>query len=215
ADWTCNGERHKSRAGRELERQTLLDADERVADGAQLLLDAGAAAAVAATALGTPRLDARHATLAGATVPDHLDVLGIRECLAEVAIEVGTVTRHDEDLTGHGVETVSPLAEAVSPLQVVGHLWRRAERARIDRINRGSGARPDVGAIRLSLADDQPRQLAAVALEEHDLHRRRVEPVLGRLLAIGRDDLLPAQRTNAVDEVFDTRALRPALRRLQ
>src|SRR2546423_156873 len=80
-----------TRQAAEVGGQTLLDADERVADGAQLLLDAGAAAAVAPTALGTPRLDARRATLAGATVPDHLHVLGIRECLAEVAIEVGTV----------------------------------------------------------------------------------------------------------------------------
>src|ERR671923_213820 len=97
------------------------DGDERVADGAQLLLQTGAATALATTALGAPGLAAGHAALA--------------------------------------------LAKAVSPLQIVGHLWRGAERARIHGINRRSGAGPDVRAIRLALANDQPRQLAAVAFE--------------------------------------------------
>src|SRR5919204_2549196 len=191
------------------------DGDERVADGAQLLLQTGAAAALATTALGAPGLAAGHAALARATVPDHLHVFGIGERLTEVAIEIGAITRHDEDLTGHGVETVSPLAKAVSPLQIVGHLWRGAKRARIHGINRRSGAGPDIRAIRLALANDQPRQLAAVAFEQDDLHRRRVESVFDRVLSVGRDDLLPAQRANTVDDVLDARALGRGLRWLQ
>src|SRR5919204_5301098 len=96
------------------------DGDERVADGAQLLLQTGAAAALATTALGAAGLAAGHAALARATVPDHLHVFGIGERLTEVAIEIGAVTRHDEDLTGHGVETVSPLAEPDQPFRSSG-----------------------------------------------------------------------------------------------
>src|SRR6266516_4016798 len=67
---------------------TLLDGDEDVAGAAQLLLQAGAPAARAEAALRQPAGGGALAALAGAAVPDHLDVLGIGEGLAEVAIEV-------------------------------------------------------------------------------------------------------------------------------
>ena len=153
------------------EGRTSGDRDEGVADGLQLLLHADASAPIALTALGTADLGGRRAALDGAAVPDHLHVLGIGEGLTEVAIEVGAIARHDEDLGGHGVETVSPL-------QIIGHLGGRAERARIDRINGGAGAGSDVGAVGVPPADHQPRELAAVALEQNDFQRGRVESEL-------------------------------------
>src|SRR5439155_1660935 len=151
----------------------LGDADERVADGAELVLHARAPAPLGVAALERPpRHDVRvggGAAIGAAAIPDHLHVLGVGEGLAEVAVQVGAVARDDEDLTRH-------LRVTVSPLQIVGHPGGGTERPRVHRVDGGPGAGPDVRAVGLAAADDQARQLAAVALEQDDLQRRRVEP---------------------------------------
>src|SRR6267143_4120287 len=92
-------------AGTVQKRRALHDADEGVADGAQLVVHARTPAPVAVAPLEwPPRHDVRvggGAALAAAAIPDHLHVLGVGERLAEVAIEVGAVARDDEDLTRH------------------------------------------------------------------------------------------------------------------
>src|SRR4029453_6826815 len=78
----------------------LFNGQEHVADAADLVVGGVARAAVAlatipgGTVLGPP-------ALLGAAVPDHLDVLGIGEGLAQVPIKVWSVPGHDEDLAPH------------------------------------------------------------------------------------------------------------------
>ena len=78
--------------------------EEGVADGTQVVVDAGPGPAVATATVGsrfTARFPAPRSPLAGATVPDHLDVLGIGERLREVTVEVGSVAGDDEELPFH------------------------------------------------------------------------------------------------------------------
>src|SRR3989442_15214886 len=93
--------------------RALGNADERVADGAQLVLDVRALAPLAMPALeGPPRHDVRvggGAAIAAAAIPDHLHVLGVGEGLAEVPVQVGAVARDEEGLPPHLLGTLSPL----------------------------------------------------------------------------------------------------------
>src|SRR5262249_24072123 len=65
--------------------------------------------------------------------------------------------------------------------------------------------------LALALTDQRRARLAAVGLHERHLERRRVEAVLGRLVAGRRGDRLPLERPERVEQVVDRRGLRRAL----
>src|SRR2546422_4180935 len=132
-----------------VEARALRDADERVPDGAQLVVHARAPAALLVPALeGTAGHGAGAAPIAAAAVPDHLYVLGVGEGLAEVPIQVGAVARDDEDLTRH-------LLETLVPLQIVGQPSGPAPGARGPPAKGGPRAPPGLGAVALPPAQRQ------------------------------------------------------------
>src|SRR5688572_26148021 len=66
-----------------------------------------------------------------------------------------------------------------SALEVVRDLRLDAQRAGVDGIDRWTRAGAHVGTVTVTFSDSQPGQLGTIPFEEHDLHRRRVEPILG------------------------------------
>src|SRR5262249_40404691 len=89
---------------------------------------------------------------------------------------------------------------AWSALDVVRHLRRLAELLDVDGVDRGRGLELHPGLVALALADQQRAGLGPVGLHERHLERRRLEPVLGRLVARRRRDRLPLERSERVEQ---------------
>src|SRR5712692_6492481 len=101
-----------------------------------------------------------------------------------------------------------------SALEVVGELGRRRQLPRVHRVDRRVGLRAYPGALVLAVADEKGSELAAVGAQRRHLQRRRVEPVLRRVLPLRGRDLGPPQTAQREEQVVHRDPLRRAARGL-